>query len=91
MIPVDPYWFDLVLYLWLGLAGVVFILLVVLKIEVPYGRYVRTGWGSFIRNRAGWVLMEFPSLVVFAALFLGKVRQTRPGKETPSTPIRPGF
>ncbi|HHJ09949.1 MAG TPA: DUF1295 domain-containing protein [Bacteroidetes bacterium] len=75
MMPVNPHWFNLFLYIWLGLAGVIFILLVVLKIEVPYGRYTRTGWGSFIRNRAGWVLMEFPSLVVFSALFLAEGRK----------------
>ncbi len=71
MLTSDPHWFDIALYVWLGLAVVVFIVLVVLKLEVPYGRYTRTGWGAFIGNRAGWVLMEFPSLVIFGALFLG--------------------
>lgn len=62
--------FFLINYIWLVLAGVVFILLIVLKIEVPYGRYTRKGWGAFVSNRAGWVIMEFPSLFVFVLLFL---------------------
>ncbi len=66
-----PFWFNIFLYIWIGLAAVIFIVLVVLKIEVPYGRYTRTGWGAFISNRAGWVLMEIPSLLIFAGFFLG--------------------
>jgi len=50
----------------LGLAG--FILL--LFVTAPYGRHSRKDWGPSISNRMGWVVMEFPSLLVFILCFL---------------------
>ena len=35
----------------------------------PYGRHVREGWGVTIPARAGWILMEAPSCLVFAGIF----------------------
>ena len=47
---------------------VIFILL--LFVTAPYGRHSRKDWGPTIPNRTGWVIMEFPSLVVFVLTFL---------------------
>jgi protein-S-isoprenylcysteine O-methyltransferase Ste14 len=53
---------------WFVLAAFVFILL--LFIPAPYGRHVRSGWGPTIPDRAGWIVMEAPSALVFAACFV---------------------
>ena len=56
--------------IWIVLALVIFVLLIVFKIRAPYGRHQRKGWGWTISNKAGWILMELPALVVFPALAL---------------------
>jgi len=38
-------------------------------ITAPYGRHARSGWGPSVPNRVGWVVMESPSVLVFAAIF----------------------
>ena len=63
-----PLWYRILLFAWIGVAGVVF--LVLLRIPAPYGRAVRKGWGPRISARAGWLAMELPALVVFAGFFL---------------------
>ena len=62
--------FNVFLYAWMGLAVVIFIVMTAARITAPYGRYTRKGWGAFIGNRAAWVLMEIPSLVLFIVFFL---------------------
>ncbi len=42
-----------------------------LLISAPYGRHARGGWGPMIPSRIGWVVMESPSVLVFAAVFWG--------------------
>lgn len=39
-------------------------------ITAPYGRHERGGWGPTMPHRAGWVLMESPAVLAFAAFFL---------------------
>jgi hypothetical protein len=52
----------------LVLAAVTFLALCV--VSAPYGRHARRGWGPAIGNRAGWIVMESPSVFLFAALFV---------------------
>lgn len=50
------------------LAVLVFVTL--LFIAAPYGRHIRRGWGPTINNKIGWVIMEAPAPLVFAACFV---------------------
>ncbi len=52
------------IYIWTGLAVIVFFVL--LFMPAPYGRFVRPRWGTMINNRLGWIIMETPSLLTFA-------------------------
>jgi hypothetical protein len=54
--------------LWIFFSIVIFIAL--LKITVPYGRHIRRGWGLPLSSRLGWFLMEAPSPLVMALLFI---------------------
>jgi protein-S-isoprenylcysteine O-methyltransferase Ste14 len=38
-------------------------------VTAPYGRHGRGGWGPTTSARTGWIVMESPSVVVFAAVF----------------------
>ena len=55
------------LYAWMGLAVIVFPLL--LKITVPYGRHTTNTWGATLNNKWGWFLMEAPVVIVFSWYF----------------------
>jgi 3-oxo-5-alpha-steroid 4-dehydrogenase 1 len=57
---------------WIALAFVTFGVL--LKVTAPYGRHGRAGWGPTIDSRWGWLLMEAPSALLFAGLFLAAPR-----------------
>ncbi len=67
---IDLHTFYLLTWIWIGLAVVIFLVLLTGRITAPYGRYTREGWGAFIGNRAAWVIMEIPSLLLFSFFFL---------------------
>ncbi|MBL8951632.1 MAG: DUF1295 domain-containing protein, partial [Myxococcaceae bacterium] len=52
----------------IGTGAVVFVAL--FFIVAPYGRHSRQGWGLMVSNRTGWMVMESPSCLGFAAMFL---------------------
>jgi len=54
--------YQTILYIWIALAMTIFFLL--LKITAPYGRHTKSNWGPLVSNRLGWLLMEFPVLIV---------------------------
>ena len=60
--------FEIFVYFWIAFAIVLFPLLI--KIRAPYGRHTSLSWGPVLSNRAGWIIMELPSLVLFMVLFL---------------------
>ena len=59
--------FQWLILAWLVLAVLLFITLVFIR--APYGRYSRAGWGPTISDKAGWLIMETSSVMVFAACF----------------------
>jgi len=67
--------YDVVLIIWFFLASATFIAL--FFVTAPYGRHARRGWGPTINARLGWVIMEAPAPIIFAACFLaGRERWT---------------
>jgi protein-S-isoprenylcysteine O-methyltransferase Ste14 len=50
---------------------------VLIFVAAPYGRHAREGWGLAVDNRLGWIVMEAPAPLVFAACFaVGEHRDT---------------
>ena len=60
--------FYIIVYAWIAIA--LFIFPLVIRIVAPYGRHTTRKWGAMIDNRAGWILMEMPELLVFAGFYL---------------------
>jgi 3-oxo-5-alpha-steroid 4-dehydrogenase 1 len=60
--------FDGLIVAWFVLAAVTFPLL--FFVAAPYGRHARRGWGATIPSRWGWICMEAPAALVFAACFV---------------------
>ena len=54
------------------IAVAVFIYL--LFIAAPYGRYFRRGFGPAVNGRLGWIIMEAPAPLLFAAVFIAGMR-----------------
>ena len=53
---------------WFVLGAIVFISL--FFIVAPYGRHTRKGWGYSVNNTLAWIVMEAPSPIVFAIMFI---------------------
>lgn len=49
-------------------AALVFVLL--LFVSAPYGQHIRDKWGPNINNKAGWVIMELPTVVIYFILWI---------------------
>jgi 3-oxo-5-alpha-steroid 4-dehydrogenase 1 len=60
--------FYLIVWLWIGCGLLIFP--AVLRIVAPYGRHTTKQWGALINNRAGWIIMESPALLIFSGFFL---------------------
>ena len=53
---------------WAVFAVAVLTFVSLLRIRAPYGRhYSGRGWGPAMSNRAGWIVMELPATILFAA------------------------
>ncbi len=62
------HWFNLLVLAWIGVALIVFLVLVVTKIRAPYGRHTTDQWGKMISNNIGWFVMELPALLITPVL-----------------------
>lgn len=61
--------YQLLTYAWIALG--VFTFLYLLRVDAPFGRHTRSGWGPTIDNRLGWVIMEGTVLVVLFIVWSG--------------------
>jgi 3-oxo-5-alpha-steroid 4-dehydrogenase 1 len=59
--------FNILLVSWFVLAAAIFVAL--FFIVAPYGRHTRRNWGPAIGDKLGWIVMEAPSPILFAAFF----------------------
>jgi hypothetical protein len=55
---------------WIVLASAAVVFPVLFFVPAPYGRHFRPGWGPAVSARLGWVAMEWPSVVLFALVWL---------------------
>ena len=60
--------FELLNYAWIGVAVIIFLVLVFTKIRAPYGRHTSEKWGKMISNKWGWFWMEMPAFLIFPLL-----------------------
>jgi protein-S-isoprenylcysteine O-methyltransferase Ste14 len=60
------------------LCAAVVVFPVLFFIDAPYGRYQRSGWGPAMPARWAWVLMESPSVWLFALLWLSNPQVGEP-------------
>lgn len=56
--------FQNLVWVWIAVAIITFFIL--LRITAPYGRHSSPHWGPMIDNKLGWLIMEVPSLLLFA-------------------------
>jgi len=47
-------------------------------VTAPYGRHFRPGWGPALGSKVGWIAMEWPSVFVFALVWIANPLFTTP-------------
>ncbi|MEI6124482.1 MAG: DUF1295 domain-containing protein [Bacteroidota bacterium] len=67
MFSITQYTFDLAAICWMASGLLIFGLL--FKFTAPYGKFISTKWGAMVNNRAGWIIMEAPPLLLFSFFF----------------------
>ncbi len=55
---------------WIVLVSAAVVFPVLFFVPAPYGRHFRSGWGPALTPRLGWVAMEWPSVVLFALVWI---------------------
>src|SRR5215471_2363410 len=55
---------------WIVLVSAAAVFPVLFIVPAPYGRHFRPGWGPALSARIGWVAMEWPSVVLFALVWV---------------------
>jgi hypothetical protein len=55
---------------WIVLAAAAVVFPLLFFVTAPYGRHFRPGWGPAVGARIGWVAMEWPSVLLFAVVWI---------------------
>ena len=63
---------------WIVLISAAAVFPLLFLVTAPYGRHFRPGWGPALDSRVGWIAMEWPSVVLFALVWIAN-----PGFGTP--------
>ena len=63
---------------WIVLLSAVIVFPLLFFVTAPYGRHFRPGWGPAVGSRLGWVAMEWPSVVLFALVWLANPESGTP-------------
>ncbi|HEX6849871.1 MAG TPA: DUF1295 domain-containing protein [Candidatus Polarisedimenticolaceae bacterium] len=61
---------------WIAIAAITFAVL--LKVDAPYGRHARRGWGPMLPAWMGWIVMELPSPVLIAGFWFASPYRSDP-------------
>jgi 3-oxo-5-alpha-steroid 4-dehydrogenase 1 len=69
--------FEILVWAYLALAVITFVSLQL--ITAPYGRHTRGGWGPQVSSTAGWLIMEAPQVIGFAAFYFWGEQRFAPG------------
>ena len=54
---------------WAVVAAGAIVFVSLFFVTAPYGRHTRGGWGPMMSNRLGWIIMESPAALAFAAIY----------------------
>jgi 3-oxo-5-alpha-steroid 4-dehydrogenase 1 len=57
-------------YIWMAVGAIAFFYL--LSKTAPFGRHTTSSWGKMMDNRAGWIIMEVVSPIVFNLTFFSQ-------------------
>jgi hypothetical protein len=55
---------------WIILTAAAVVFPVLFFVPAPYGRHFRPGWGPALGSRLGWIAMEWPSVFLFALVWI---------------------
>ena len=55
---------------WIILISAAMVFPLLFFVPAPYGRHFRPGWGPAVGSRVGWIAMEWPSVFVFALVWI---------------------
>ena len=67
-------------WIWIAVAAITFVAL--LRVNAPYGRHARSGWGPALPAWLGWIVMELPSPLLIAGFWA-----TSPYRSDPATAL----
>ena len=72
IVSVDLDVLEYISYMYIIMGFLVFVILHILTVSAPYGRYARSGWGCTMNANMAWFIQELPAFVIPCALIFYK-------------------